>query len=240
MRFLILPLLFLSYTVFGRIDTIQISKNVKLLKVGENTYIHQSYLETENYGKVSCNGLLYIQENEAIIADTPASTIASKELHQWLVDSKISLKAIFPTHFHDDCIAGIDNLISPSTELYLFDKTDSLMRHYHIEKPSTIYSSDFTFTLNQSKVEILYRGNGHTKDNVVVWLPSEKILFGGCLIKSLNATKGYLGDADLDNWRNTVGKVKASVDEKAKVIPGHGNYGGIELLEYTIQLFSKQ
>jgi hypothetical protein len=35
-------------------------------------------------------------------------------------------------------------------------------------------------------------GEGHTKDNVVAYFLSEKILFGGCLLKELEASKGYL------------------------------------------------
>jgi metallo-beta-lactamase class B len=33
-------------------------------------------------------------------------------------------------------------------------------------------------------------------------------MFGECLIKELKASKGYLGDANIANWSNTVEKVK--------------------------------
>ncbi|MDG1527700.1 MAG: subclass B1 metallo-beta-lactamase, partial [Polaribacter sp.] len=64
-------------------------------------------------------------------------------------------------------------------------------------------------------------------------------LFGGCMIKSLKASKGYLGNANVSEWSNTVAKVKATFPKTEKVIPGHGKVGDSELLDYTIGLFNK-
>jgi metallo-beta-lactamase class B len=84
---------------------------------------------------------------------------------------------------------------------------------------------------------VKYFGEGHTKDNVVGYFPSENILFGGCLIKELKATKGYLGDANIAQWPNTVERIKEQYPNIKIVIPGHGAIGGSELLDYTIKLF---
>jgi len=62
-------------------------------------------------------------------------------------------------------------------------------------------------------------------------------MFGGCLIKELNATKGYLGDANTKDWSSTVLKVKSAYPNVKIIVPGHGNYGDQKLLDYTIQLF---
>ena len=69
------------------------------------------------------------------------------------------------------------------------------------------------------------------------YFPSENILFGGCLIKELEATKGFLGDANVGDWSKTVEKIKKEYPNLKIVIPGHGAIGGSELLDYTIQLF---
>lgn len=83
-------------------------------------------------------------------------------------------------------------------------------------------------------------GEGHTKDNVVGYFPSENILFGGCLLKELKASKGYLGDANISAWSNTVEKVKREYPDVKIIVPGHGKYGNHELLDYTIKLFKTQ
>jgi metallo-beta-lactamase class B len=71
----------------------------------------------------------------------------------------------------------------------------------------------------------------------VGYFPSDNVLFGGCLIKEMQATKGFLGDANVKNWSATVRKVKHAFPSVKLVIPGHGQIGGQELLDYTIKLF---
>ena len=46
-------------------DTIKVSDDMVLLKISDNTYIHISYLQTERYGRVPCNGLVYIAAGNA-------------------------------------------------------------------------------------------------------------------------------------------------------------------------------
>lgn len=58
------------------------------------------------------------------------------------------------------------------------------------------------------------------------------------MIKSLNAGKGNLSDANLKERANTVERVKDEFKTAKIVIPGHGAHGGVELLDYTIQLFA--
>jgi metallo-beta-lactamase class B len=53
----------------------------------------------------------------------------------------------------------------------------------------------------------------------------------------MQATKGFLGDANVKDWSATVRKVKQAFPSVKLVIPGHGEIGGQELLDYTIELF---
>ena len=52
-------------------------------------------------------------------------------------------------------------------------------------------------------------GEAHTKDNIVTWIPSEHILFGGCG-KILGQCKGNLADANVDAWSETTRRIKAA------------------------------
>jgi metallo-beta-lactamase class B len=53
----------------------------------------------------------------------------------------------------------------------------------------------------------------------------------------MQATKGFLGDANVKDWSATVRKVKQAFPSVNLVIPGHGQIGRQELLDYTIELF---
>jgi hypothetical protein len=48
-------------------------------------------------------------------------------------------------------------------------------------------------------------------------------LFGGCLLKELDASKGYLGDANVSAWSDTVEKVKKEYPDVKIVIRGMVN-----------------
>lgn len=82
-----------------------------------------------------------------------------------------------------------------------------------------------------------YLGAAHTEDGIVVWIPKDKILFGGNEVRSIGGWYGNIGDANLKEWSNTILKVKENYGTAKIVIPGHGKYGDIKLLDYTINIY---
>ncbi|MBD0778049.1 hypothetical protein HPE56_09610 [Maribacter sp. ANRC-HE7] len=97
-------------------------------------------------------------------------------------------------------------------------------------------SQSSTHTSYESGHLIISKLTVHTKDNIVSYYPNGKVLFGGCLIKSEGAGKGYLGDANLHEWSNTVESLKRKYPDVEVVIPGHGNTGKMGLLDYNIKM----
>jgi metallo-beta-lactamase class B len=70
-----------------------------------------------------------------------------------------------------------------------------------------------------------------------VWIPEEKILFGGCMVRALSSTTpGNISDADMDSWLSTIGKIIGRFGHALIVVPVHGVYGGPELLTHTLNL----
>ncbi|KAA3623203.1 MAG: subclass B1 metallo-beta-lactamase, partial [Bacteroidetes bacterium] len=104
--------------------------------------------------------------------------------------------------------------------------------------PQNGFEESLELTVGKMKLINAYCGGGHTHDNIVCYVPDDEVLFGGCLIKAVGAGKGFLGDADVENWSKTVSKVKEQFGEAKIVIPGHGKCGGTELLDYTIEKFA--
>ena len=85
--------------------------------------------------------------------------------------------------------------------------------------------------------EVLYPGPGHTRDNIVVYYPDAKVLFGGCLIRPGGSDNlGNTADADVVHWAEAVRNVAAAFPDAEIVIPSHGPMGGRELLDHTIAL----
>jgi glyoxylase-like metal-dependent hydrolase (beta-lactamase superfamily II) len=71
----------------------------------------------------------------------------------------------------------------------------------------------------------------------VVWIPQEKILFGGCMLKALAWNGlGFTGDADVEEWPNTLNRLLEDFSGAEIVIPGHGDYSDLSLVYHTLEL----
>ncbi|HMQ46373.1 MAG TPA: subclass B1 metallo-beta-lactamase [Saprospiraceae bacterium] len=209
-------------------------------KIAPHTYIHTSFLQTESFGLVPCNGMIVIDHGEAIVLDTPHNDTVSLELIRWIEKEQQSqVKAIVPTHFHADCLGGLHAFHQHGIPSYAYQKTLELAAGQDATVPQNGFEGTRDLSVGQKKVQLAFVGEGHTRDNIVAYFPSEKILFGGCLIKALKAGKGHLADANVEAWPATVQRVKAQFGQAKMVIPGHGKVGDTALLDYTIQLFQE-
>lgn len=216
------------------------SENLILRRISPHVYRHISYLNTQDFGKVECNGMVVDNNNQAIIFDTPANDSASEELINYVTKNLHSnILAVIPTHFHTDCVGGIETFNEHHIPGYTSFKTIQILKSNGHKNAFFLKSFSDSLTLNVGgqNVYVKYLGEGHTKDNVVGYFPEDSVLFGGCLIKELGAGKGFLGDANVKAWPATVLKVKQEYPAAKIVIPGHGKPGGTDLLDYTIALF---
>ena len=68
--------------------TADLQKHIKIEALSESVYKHISYLNTESFGKVACNGMVVISEGEAIVIDCPTSDSGSLELINWIEKTK--------------------------------------------------------------------------------------------------------------------------------------------------------
>lgn len=92
--------------------------------------------------------------------------------------------------------------------------------------------------IHSKEIEIYFPGASHSPDNLVVYFPQKRVLFGGCMVKSLESTDlGNTADADLEEWPKSVNRVLERYKDKADIIvPGHGKCGNSDLLVHTIEL----
>lgn len=209
-----------------------------ITQISENAFVHTSFKQTEDFGYVPCNGLIVTNNHEVIIFDTPTNDSAADFLINW-VDEKLNgtINAVIPTHFHDDCLGGLGAFHRRKIPSYANDKTIELAKKDGAVVPINAFKDSLILQMGSEIVIAKYFGEGHTKDNIIGYFPSENIMFGGCLIKELKASKGYLGDANLMSWSHTVALVKQTYPNVQIVVPGHGRFGSQKLLDYTIQLF---
>lgn len=243
-RIFTLPTILIMFTsCFSNSQTLNKykSETLKIEQISKNIFMHISYLKTEAFGNVACNGMVYFNGNEAIIFDTPTDNDTSKELINWIeITQKKNIKAIVVTHFHNDCLGGLKQFHENGIISYANNLTIDLAKQNNLQVlPQMGFDNKMGIKIGKNSVFVEFFGQGHTSDNIVGYIPNENLLFGGCLIKSMDANKGFLGDANTTEWSKTVEKLKNRMPNLKIVIPGHGKYGGTELLDYTIRLFKE-
>ena len=217
------------------------SNGLIITQITPNSFEHTSFKQTNDFGNVPCNGIIVRSKNEVIIFDTPTNDESAEELIKWIRDIlHCKINAVVPTHFHDDCLGGLKAFDKNDIPSYAYFKTIELARENKFVVPKNSFTDSIVLKVGEENVSVKFFGEGHTKDNVVGYFPSENVMFGGCLIKAVNANKGYLGDANVTDWSSTVEKVKKAYPNVRVVIPGHGYYGNKKLLDYTIKLFTAQ
>ena len=217
------------------------SNDLIIIQIAENSFVHTSFKQTNDFGNVPCNGLVVRNRNEAIVFDTPTNDKTSEELIKWIKETlNCQINAIIPTHFHDDCLGGLKAFDENDIPSYAYFKTIELAKANSFVVPKNGFRDSLILKVGDENIIAKFFGEGHTKDNIVGYFPSENVMFGGCLIKELEASNGYLGDASVADWSSTVERVKKEYPNVKIVVPGHGGYGNDKLLDYTINLFKAQ
>lgn len=219
-------------------DKIVIDDNIQLVHLQDSVFVHITFDEAENFGRFSSNGLVIIRNGRALIIDTPMDNEKTQKLTSYIQNSfSAKPEKLIACHFHNDCLGGLTYLNSIGVESIANSMTIDKCKELGIVEPSTAFTDSLIFDFYGEPIECRYFGAGHTFDNITVWLPKEKILFGGCLVKSANSPNlGNLSDAVVDDWDETVQQVKTKYPDVKIIVPGHGAWGGPELLTHTIDL----
>ncbi len=169
------------------------------------------------------NSMYMLSADGVVMFDTPWDTTQFQPLldsiwakhHQKVISCVVS-------HFHEDRTAGLDFLNQKGIKTFSSALTWNLCRQHHENEASYRFTSDTVFSIGGHTFETFYPGEGHTKDNIVIWFDKEKILYGGCLVKSTdNNSLGYIADANLDAWGETIQHVMNKYPNAQFVIPGH-------------------
>ncbi len=221
--------------------TVYESDTLEIHQLTDNSFLHISYLETKDFGKVPCNGMVLADGGEAVVLETTVDGASSRELIQWVENElKSRIVGVIAHHFHEDCLGGIEAFHEKNIPSFGSHKTIELARSTGRTPPQQPILNGHQTFFGDLMVESRYFGPAHTEDNIVSHIPEDQLLFGGCMIKSLKSGKGNVEDANLNRYAESVKELQQHFKVLEIVVPGHGQAGGPELIQYTIDLFSEK
>ena len=71
----------------------------------------------------------------------------------------------------------------------------------------------------------------------MIWFDKEKILYGGCAVKSVEAEDlGNLLDANVEEWYRTIRKIMQQFKTPNYIVPGHNDWNSRDALTHTLKL----
>lgn len=219
-------------------ETIQITPNLEVLQLTEDVWLHITWKEMPEWGRVRSNGLIVVSEGRALLVDTAWGTDETESLLSWIMDALgVPVVRAVVTHAHDDRMGGMEALRRAGVVTYANTRTAELAARQSWPEPDSLFTDVLVLRIGKLPLEVFFPGAGHTPDNVVVWLPAKKLLFGGCLIKEAGSLSlGNLADADVDAWPVTIKRVINRYQSAEVVVPSHGPVGDKSLLQHTLKL----
>ncbi len=187
------------------------------------------------------HGVVVREGDHLVLLDAAWGADATKELLVWIDDNiGLPVARALSTHFHDDRTGGVAVLDAAGIDVWSHPMTQTLSAAAGNPVPPNALAALEApgSTVQFGTLEVLYPGGGHADDNIMVWLPEQRILYGGCAVRELATDNlGNTADADLDYWPQAIRNAQAAYPETEIVIPGHGEPGGPELLEHMHELF---
>ena len=97
----------------------------------------------------------------------------------------------------------------------LFQNADSIPG---LTFPTIVFERRLNLWLGKVEVQLHHVGAGHTKGDIIAWLPQEKVMFSGDLVEYKAGI--YTGDAQLKEWPATLERLRQF--SPMALVPGRG------------------
>jgi glyoxylase-like metal-dependent hydrolase (beta-lactamase superfamily II) len=222
---------------FAAIHAQHKSPKVKISHLTGDFYVYTTYKDLGN-GLFPSNSMYMLTRDGALLFDTPRGTTQFQPLLD-SIQSRHNQKVLMciATHFHSDRTAGLAYYRQQGVKTYTTKLTDELAKTGVENRAEFLIESDTAFSIAQHNFQTYYAGQGHTKDNIVIWFDNEKILYVGCLIKSIEAKDlGYPADANASAWAAAIKNIQRKFKGPNYIIPGLQEWHSKASLEHTLKL----
>lgn len=215
---------------------------VSLASIADGVWVHTTNYKLPGQAPIASNGLVVADGNDLILVDTARGELATQALLEAIKDEtgKAVTKLIITNH-HIDRIAGVDVAERADIQVFTHPDTPRLAAQRGFPVPNTSVSA-LKAAQSRTKVgavEIAFPGHGYAPDNLVVYVPSANVLFGGSAVRSAGSTNlGDVSEADLKTWGPALAWVKAVYPETKIVVPGKGKGANLSLVDDTLGLIA--
>ena len=217
---------------------IAIGDSVWVAQIGQGLWV-VSFTGVLDSGTVyPANGMLLETKTGSVVVDPGWSGVQAKSLLRWAREylGKPVTTAVV-THSHADRTGGIEELAKAEVKVLALGRTRAAAEKAGLTHlPDAVPELETKAYRDPAGFELFFPGAGHTPDNIVVYFPMHRVVFGGCLVKSETSPDlGNLADAVMADYPGSIERVMRAYPERRIVVPGHGSIAG-DPLSHTLKL----
>ncbi len=216
--------------------------DVVIAPLENGVWLHTSYQEFPQWGRVRSNGLIVREGDFVTLVDTAWTNEQTEYLVDWIeAEWQLPVRRAVLTHAHDDKMGGVGWLNRRGVETWAHRISNRIAPSRGLEPAKNQLSLEIGQSRRLGRLRVHYPGPGHSAGNIVVAVDASSVLHGGCLIRPGGSqTLGNTADANVKYWAQAVENVATWASQQTLVVPSHGEPAGPELLAHTIALGQQQ
>jgi len=230
-------------------DTVE----VKAIQVAPNTYFVQGAPEMgskQNQNFISNAGFVVTPKGVVVIDALGSPVLAQKLIQEIRKITKQKIVAVVLTHYHADHVYGLQEFKRLGATIYAQRDGINYLASETAKQRLIASRIDFapwvnentrlvpadiwidqgkTITVGGVEIRISRVGPAHAPEDLIVFIPSEKVLFAGDLV--FRGRIPFVGNADSRGWMSALDEIQKQ--NPAIVVPGHGSYSSNPLADIT-------
>lgn len=191
----------------------------------------------ENKGWNSNTGFVVTRDGVLVI-DTGSSETIGRALRQVIASvTDQPVRWIINTHSHADHWLGNAALATDKTEIISSSTVSTLIHNdgpewverfnrmtegatgaSRVVSPNKAVDTRSTLQFGGLAVELIPSDNGHSPGDLIIWLPRQRVVFGGDVLYVQRAPATF--DSNIEHWIRSLKQIEAL--KPAVAVPGHG------------------
>ena len=227
------------HTVYAADDLI-----LKPIQVAPHTYLVQGLAEmgnSKNQNFISNAGFVITPKGVVVVDALGSPVLAKKLIAEIKKITPQKVVAVIVTHYHADHVYGLQEFKNIGAKIYAQGEGRNYLSSETAKQRLIASRVDFapwvnastklmgadvwidqsyTLTVGGIEFKIGRVGPAHAPEDLIIYVPSEKVLFAGDLV--FRGRIPFVGNADSRGWLHALDEIQAL--NPSIVIPGHGAY----------------
>ncbi|MBU3590939.1 MBL fold metallo-hydrolase [Polynucleobacter sp. 78F-HAINBA] len=235
-----------AFSIFLSVTTVYAADDLilKPIQVAPHTYFVQGLAEmgnSKNQNFISNAGFVITPKGVVVVDALGSPVLAKKLIAEIKKITPQKVVAVIVTHYHADHVYGLQEFKNIGAKIYAQGEGRNYLSSETAKQRLIASRVDFapwvnsstklmgadvwidqsyTLTVGGIEFKIGRVGPAHAPEDLIIYVPSEKVLFAGDLV--FRGRIPFVGNADSRGWLHALDEIQAL--NPSIVIPGHGAY----------------